>query len=180
MAYHGHVQTLGLAGVTGISIDNLGWIEADISNFNLKQPYALIIPGSAPNRLEKRWPIKNYIKLCNDLAAQNIQAVILGTEDEKNVTEKISNACTSVINLTGKTSLFDIASLARSATFAIGNDTGPMHMIAPTNCDTIVLFSKHSNPKRHAPLGENVHTLQVKDLADLKTADVLEKISQIT
>ena len=179
LAFYGHAQTLGLAGISDVSIDDLSWIETDISRFNLNTPYALIVPGSAPNRLEKRWPIKDYITLCKKLSEQNIQPVILGTENEKNVTEKISDACPEVINLTGKTSLFDIAPLARGAKISIGNDTGPMHMIAPTNCRTIILFSQHSNPVRHAPLGNNVHTIQVPELADLLPDDVLAKISQI-
>lgn len=179
LAFHGHAQTLGLAGIEGISIDDLSWIETDLSGFNLKQPYALIVPGSAPNRLEKRWSAENYITLCQNLESQNIQPVILGTNDEKNITEQISNACPCAINLTAKTSLFDIASLARGAKFTIGNDTGPMHMIAPTGCHTIVLFSKHSNPVRHAPLGDHVYTIQVDALDDLSPNDVLAKISQI-
>ena len=179
LAFHGHVQTLKKAGVDHVEIDPLDWIEGDLEKFNLSKPYALIVPGSAPSRPKKRWPAKYYINLCQSLIEREIQPVIIGTNDEKNITETIAEACPQAINLGGKTSLFDIAVLARHAKISIGNDTGPMHMIAPTGCQTIVLFSSNSNPVRHAPLGDNVVSLQKNNLEDLKPETILEKIISI-
>lgn len=179
LAFYGHKQTLGLAGIDNIEIDPLDWLKSDNKNFDLSAPYALIIPGSAPTRPEKRWSAENYIHVCKKLLEQNIQPVILGTESEKEITSKISGTCKKALDLTEKTSLFDIPPLARKAEFALGNDTGPMHMIAPTGCHTIVLFSKHSNPVRHAPLGKNVITIQQENLGNLKPEEVLQQISQI-
>lgn len=179
LAFYGHVQTLGLAGINNIKIDKLDWIKTNISRFHLKEPYALIVAGSAPTRPEKRWPELHFIDLCHELVKQNIQPVLLGTKNEKNITNAISNACPQALDLSEKTDLFDIATLARGAKIAIGNDTGPMHMIAPTGCPTIVLFSRHSNPVRHAPLGENIYTIQKDKLSDLKSAEVLEKINSL-
>lgn len=159
LAYYGHLQTLGLAGIKKIQIDDLSWMDSELSQFKLCKPYALVIPGSAPSRPEKRWPAEHFVTLCQRMAAKNIQPVLIGTEAEKEVTEKISEHCKEALNLTGKTNLYDIAGLARNALFAIGNDTGPMHIIGPTGLSTYVLFTQHSNPARHAPLGTKVHTL---------------------
>ncbi len=179
LAFDGHVQTLDLAGIHNIKIDPLDWIKTDISRFNLGKQYALIIAGSAPKHPEKRWPSQYFIDLCHNLIGQDIQPILLGTENEKAITDEISAGCPDALNLSGKTSLFDIAALAHKAKMAIGNDTGPMHIIAPTGCPTIVLFSRHSNPVRHAPLGENVHTIQKSNLSDLKPEEVLEKINSL-
>lgn len=176
LAFHGHAQTLKLAGIKNIEIDRLNWIKSDLSKFNLPTPYILIVPGSAPSRPEKRWPIRHYINLCQSLIQQGITPVIIGTKDENNVTEAITKACPEAINLGGQTTLFDIAVLARHAKFTVGNDTGPMHMVAPTGCKTIVLFSGHSNPTRHAPLGDNVITIQEDNLEDLEPKKVLNSI----
>ena len=176
LAFYGHVQTLGLAGIDNIKIDSLDWIQSDISKFEVSHPYALIVPGCAPTRPEKRWPAQHYITLCQNLSNQNIQPVIIGTDSEINITKAISDNCPNALDLTGKTSLFDIAVLAKSAQFAIGNDTGPMHIIAPTGCRTLVLFSKNSNPKRHAPLGNHVRTVQQDNLRNLLPEKVLEEI----
>lgn len=179
LAFHGHIQTLGLVGIKNIKIDPLDWIKTDLSGFNLSKPYALIVPGSAPKRPEKRWPARHFIDLCNNLTEQGIQPVILGTKSEKNITDKISTACPKALNLSEQTNLFDIASLAHGAKIAIGNDTGPMHIIAPTGCPTIVLFSRHSNPVRHSPLGENVHATQKDNLSNLNPKEVLKKINSL-
>ena len=177
IAFHGHVQTLGLAGIDHVSIDTLDWIDSDISRFNITPSYALIVPGSAANRTEKRWPARYYAGLCHFLKSKNIQPVLIGTEAESDVTSEIFDASPEAINLTAQTSLFDITPLARNAVISIGNDTGPMHMIAPTGCKTIVLFSKHSNPKRHAPLGNNVHTIQCDSLDNLSVNEVTDRIN---
>ncbi|HEY0900839.1 MAG TPA: glycosyltransferase family 9 protein, partial [Micavibrio sp.] len=70
---------------------------------------------------------------------------------------------------------FDLTVLARYAAGAIGNDTGPMHLIAPTGCPSLILFSRHSNPARHAPSGPQVKVHQVNELKDLKV-EVVEKL----
>ena len=59
-----------------------------------------------------------------------------------------SNGC---INLANKTTIQDLCCLARDAQFAIGNDTGPMHIFSLSGCQVMVLFSNDSNPIRCAP-----------------------------
>lgn len=177
LAFYGHQQTLGLAGIKNVEIDRLDWIDSDVSGFDLQPPYALIVPGSSPNRPEKRWPASHYSDLCQSLVNQGIQPVLIGTESEKNIISEIAQACPNVLNLTAQTSLFDIPVLARKAAYAIGNDTGPMHIIAPTGCKTIILFSKNSNPKKHAPLGDHVQTIRKENLKDLKAEEVLKALN---
>lgn len=173
LAFDGHLQTLALAGITNINIDDLSWLKAD-SEFILPENYALIIPGCAPSRPEKRWPAAQFIALAKQLSDKNITPVIIGTAEEQDITSEIAKALDDkIVDLTGKTKLADISHLARKARVAIGNDTGPMHMIAPTGCPTIVLFSAHSTPHRHAPLGKNVTTLQENKIADISADDVM-------
>lgn len=178
LAFYGHVQTLSLAGITNVKIDSLEWMTADISVFNLPERYALIVPGSAPNRPEKRWPTEYYAALCDDLSARGVTPVLIGSTAEMASLDSIAHN-RPVINLAGKTEITDISALARGAIIAIGNDTGPMHLIAPTNCPTLVLFSGKTNPQKHAPLGNNVHCLQEESLEKLSSTRVLEKIEKI-
>ena len=167
---------LGHAGLSDVTVDTMDWIKTDIDRFNLTSPYALIVAGSAPSRPEKRWDAQNYADLCNALVAKNIQPVLIGTQDEKDITDTIHQLCPDCVNLSTQTSLFDIITLGRHAQYAIGNDTGPMHMVAPTGCNTLVLFSRHSNPTRNAPMGKNVQTIQVNDFSDLSVKDVQHKL----
>ncbi len=132
----------------------------------------LLVPGAAPNHPEKRWPAKKYGKLAKMLANAEYQPVILGTETEKDITEIIVDTCPQALDLTGQTSLSQIIVLARNAAASIGNDTGPMHLIGPTDCPCLVLFSERSKPARHSPKGKHVTPVQKNNLNDLEPEDV--------
>lgn len=166
-AYTGHKQTLKLAGIENIEVDTLDWMKGDISKLDLKEPYVLIVPGCAPQHPYKRWSPEKYGKIANFLTEKNIQPVILGAKAEEEITKQIQEICPTAYNLVSKTNLHQIVELARGAKGAIGNDTGPMHMIGPTGCKTLIVFSRHSNPIRHKALGANVETLQSDDLSQL-------------
>ncbi len=172
-AYTGHVQTLNLAGITDIQIDRLEWANDLVTFFDTKQPYVLLVPGSSPKHTKKRWPASNYGQLARLMDGWGFQPVIIGTMEESSIAEEICKIFPKATNLTGQTTLFDIITLGRHAAAAIGNDTGPMHLIAPTSCPSWVLFSGESDPKRHKPLGDAVKTLQKELLSDLCVEDVL-------
>jgi ADP-heptose:LPS heptosyltransferase len=175
-AFDGHVQTLALAGIENIRIDSMEWVEGDAAKFGVKKPYVLLVPGAAPQHESKRWPAAHYGALVKILDAKRFQPVIIGGKDEAAAAAEILKIHGGCIDLTGKTSLSDIVLLARNAAGAVGNDTGPMHLIAPTGCPSLVLFSGASNPVRHAPKGPAVVCLQENELKDLdvqKAADQL-------
>lgn len=173
-AFDGHVQTLKVAGIENVSIDSLEWVHADISNILVNEPFILIVPGSAPTRLEKRWPSSYYANVAKKLADSGYKTLILGSPEEKPLAQEIALNLPEAIDLTGKTSLFQIIELSRKAKLAIGNDTGPMHLIAATSCPCIVLFSGNSYPHKHAPKGEDISVLQEKNLEDLSPDLVFE------
>lgn len=179
-AFDGHKQTLALAGIKDVQIDDLSWAKEDLSAFDLKTPYILFVPGCAPQHPYKRWPAEHYAALADKLHAQGYHIVLLGTDAEKDVTHAIKTRASHAFDLTGKTSLFQIAALAHQADGAVGNDTGPMHMIGPTGCPTLALFSGHSTPERHAPLGAHVKTLQKQEIKDITVDQAYtEIISQL-
>ena len=169
-AFDGHVQTLSLAGVAPVNVDDLSWIKSAGVFTQIAKPYVLLVVGASPQHPEKRWP--HYSAFCAMLTQQQFTPVIIGGPDEKGIAEKICASVPSAINLAGKTSLTDLPDLARNAAACVGNDTGPMHFIAPTGCPSVVLFSGKSNPVRHAPLGNHVVTIQKNDLEKLDPNEV--------
>lgn len=178
-AFDGHVQTLALAGINNVGIDDLKWLNGDISAFKLKKPYALLVPGSAPQHPEKRWPAEHYGGLAQVLIEQGIQPLIIGAQSEFEIAKQIQDICADVENLVEKTSFAQIVTLAKSASLAVGNDTGPMHLIGASGCPSLVLFSNRSDPVRHAPKGKSVHFLQEKNLNLLSVQSVEDKLSNL-
>ncbi len=154
-AFDIHAAQLAIAGIRDISAPDLTWLdESTPPLLGLPSRIALLVPGSAPHRPAKRWPAAAYGALGQMLVEHRVTPVILGTAEEKPLAQAIRAICPKARDLTGQTSLFAIAGLARRAAFAIGSDTGPMHLIAMVRCRVISLFSAESNPARSAPRGE--------------------------
>ncbi|MCB1591838.1 MAG: glycosyltransferase family 9 protein [Alphaproteobacteria bacterium] len=171
-ALEGHKQTLALAGIKDVEIDDLKWVKEDLSGFDLPPSYVLFVPGCAPQHPQKRWPAEHFAAIGNLLVQRNIRPVLLGTGVEKDINANIRNICPESLDLTGKTTLFQVVALARSASGALGNDTGPIHLIAATGCPCVALFSGTSDKIKHAPRGKNVTIIQEGELRNLnvKTA----------
>jgi ADP-heptose:LPS heptosyltransferase len=160
------------AGIAEFPPADLSWCTGDIARFNLPTDFALLVPGSSPDRLAKRWPAAHYQALAQRLAERGIASVILGAGAEVGLAADIPAA----IDLIGQTSFGDLCDLARAARFAVGNDTGPMHLIATAGCPAITLFSADSNPSQCAPTGRWTRILQRPDLADLPIEAVVEEL----
>jgi len=148
-------EQLEMAGITDLPPPDLAWLTASAQHFDLPEKFALLVPGAAPTRPLKRWPAGHYAALANILAGEGIAPVILGAKAETPIAAEITAACPAAIDLTGRTGFPDIAALAARAAFAVGNDTGPMHLIAMAGCPCLVLFSADSDPDLTAPRGPN-------------------------
>jgi ADP-heptose:LPS heptosyltransferase len=160
------------AGITEFPEPDLSWCRDDITRFKLPAPFAILVPGASAHRPAKRWPSHRFQSLAVALAERGLTPVIIGGSAERGLAADIPAA----ISLIGQTSFGDIAELARAARFAVGNDTGPMHLIAAAGCKTITLFSSDSNPAQCAPCGPWTRVLQRSSLADLPVETVLDAL----
>ena len=164
------------AGIPEVPPPDLSWIIADTRRFGLPPNYALLVPGGAAHRPEKRWPAWRYGELAERLVDRGVAPVLIGGHAEAEAADEIGRRCAGVRSLLGQTSFIDIVALARGAFGAVGNDTGPMHLIAAAGCPSVVLFSRASDPARTAPRAPAgrppVATLRRDDLAALSTDEV--------
>ena len=160
-------EQLQIAGIGSVPAPDLSWVSADTARFALPRPYALVVPGGAAHRPAKRWPADNYLALCRRLLAASIQPVLIGGPDEVILNQVLAEQCPGAHDLADRTSIEDLAVLARDALLAVGNDTGPMHLAAVSGCPAAVLFSDQSDPGFCAPRGAKVCILREPDLAAL-------------
>lgn len=178
-SFIGLQNNLKLAGIDNVSLDRLDWMTSDIARFNLPMPYALLVTGSAPSRPNKRWPTRYFRELINDLNSQGIHPVLLGSASEISLNAEIANGL-QVTDLSGRTSLDDIPALARQASIAIGNDTGPMHIISMTGCPSLFMYrTDESTIQKHGPQAENAHAFEAATLDDINAGKVFEKAKEI-
>ncbi len=169
---------LAMAGIADVRPPDFSWIIRSALRFWLPRPFALLVPGGSAHRPEKRWPIGHYSALATQIAQRGVTPVIIGAPSEKAMADAICAVAPRARNLCGETDLSDLFALAREAEFAIGNDTGPMHIAAAMSCPTVVLFSKASDPALCAPRGARVAVLRREDLTQIRLDEVLAAIPQ--
>jgi ADP-heptose:LPS heptosyltransferase len=153
--------------------------ERSPAHFGLSQPFALLVPGASPHRLGKRWPVENYAALAASLAQRGMQVGIVGGPAETLLASMLQALAPGVIDLTGRTDFATLASLGARSALAVGNDTGPTHLIAATGAPALALFSSDSDPALCAPRGRRVDVLRAGRLSDLSLEKVLETADRL-
>ncbi|MEO6340252.1 MAG: glycosyltransferase family 9 protein [Caulobacteraceae bacterium] len=162
---------------------DLSWMLADLAperqpaHFGLGERFALLIPGASAHRPGKRWPAERYGEVANWLSGQGLDVGVIGGALEAEAAQAILAAAPRTKDLTGRTDFVQIAALGARAALALGNDTGPTHLVAAAGSPSLVLFSAESAPSLCAPRGRRTEVLQVTRLADL-SAERVETIAQ--
>lgn len=169
-------EQLAMTGIPQTPFPDLSWLTSDISHFELPTRYALLVPGGAMHRADKRWPPEHYCEIAIWVSSQGVLPVVIGGHNELDLATKITDN-SPARSIVGETTLADIAELARHAVVSVGNDTGPMHIAAICGCPCIVLFSNASNPDITAPRGEDVTILKREKLTDLDVSEVAAALS---
>ncbi|MET0182414.1 MAG: glycosyltransferase family 9 protein [Caulobacterales bacterium] len=169
-------------------LPDLSWVRTSLRDaprlqpgyFGIRGPFGLIIPGASPHRPEKRWPVDRYIDLAKRIAARGVTPAVIGASAEKDIGAEIVQHVPEAKNLVSRTDLFQIATLAERALFAVGNDTGPMHIAAAGGVPCVVLFSADSDPSRVAPRGaRGALCLLAKDLNQMPVEQVDQQIRNL-
>jgi ADP-heptose:LPS heptosyltransferase len=95
----------------------------------------------------KNWSIDNYHKLISLIKNKffDMQIVVLGSKSNFGDIES-----KEVIDLCGKTSIYELAELLSKSKIAVGADTGPMHLAAILNVPTVFIFG-YSDINETAP-----------------------------
>jgi ADP-heptose:LPS heptosyltransferase len=165
-------EQLAVAGIAQVPPPDLDWVKSDLAKFDMGPRYVMLVPGAAPHRPGKRWPVERYAELARVVAGRGARPVVVGTEDERALGARIVAVCPEARDLTGRTGLLELFAVAKNAAGAVGNDSGPMHMAALGGAPSVVLFSAESDPALCAPRGESVAVLRRPDLSQLAVGDV--------
>lgn len=120
-------------------------ISAGGNHFDpINEKYFLINPNASDLRIERRWPVDNFIQLIRHLLHDYplYQIVLIGGRSEADYVNSIKTHFVeeNVISMAGKTNVQELIFLIRNATFVITNDTGPMHIAFSTQRKTVALF----------------------------------------
>lgn len=146
-----------------ISTENDQWVLSFLKDHQIKQelPIITIHPGSPIDI--KRWKPGRFAELADWLITQKrAQILFVGVPDEIQIITQIQAYMKNEsINLAGKTTIPQLASILQKSGMFIGNDSGPMHLAAAVDITTIGLFGP-GDSNRFGPVGVKCHTIQKK------------------
>jgi lipopolysaccharide heptosyltransferase II len=120
---------------------------------DLKQPFIAVVLGASWE--SKGWFFEGYLELIRHiLSTLKLQVVLLGDGSRKAMAQDLSQSVNlpELINLTGKTSIVELAAVLKKAAAGVGPDSGPGHLAAAVGTPFVSLFGPTS-PKRTAPFG---------------------------
>jgi ADP-heptose:LPS heptosyltransferase len=139
-------------------------------------PFAVLVVGGSAHRPEKRWPVSHYTEIARYLTQKKIIPILVGTRIDAPLNQEIKQAVPACIDMTDQTNFHDLATLGRRASMAIGNDTGPLHLLSVAGSPTIALFSHASDPVRCVQRGPWVQVFRDKNLSDVSPEAVMYSV----
>ncbi len=172
-------EQLRQAGIAETPFPDVSWLSAEISGLGLPADFVLLVPGGAAHRPGKRWPAASYAELAKRLTARGLTPVLIGTRAEAEAIAEIAAAAPDAVNLIGRTDFAELAELGRRAKGVVGNDTGPMHLLAVAGAPCLILYSKDSDPALCAQRGPRVRVLRRDALSALPVDAVEAELAEI-
>ena len=121
-------------------------VAATLAKFDLqpRRPAVALCVG-AEYGPAKRWPAAHFASLARRLAAQGVDAWLLGAAGDAPIGAEIEAlAPGAAINLIGRTTLGDAVDLIAAATAVVSNDSGLMHVAAALDRPLVALYGSSS------------------------------------
>jgi ADP-heptose:LPS heptosyltransferase len=130
----------------------------------------------------KQWPINSFFELAERLIKElKLRLVVIGGKEEMSRSaEFCSNLNTPVlINLTGKTTLGQLATLLKKCSLLISGDSGPVHLAACVGAPVLAIFRNDlagKSAKRWGPWGKGHQVIEKPNLIDITPEELFDNI----
>ncbi len=118
----------------------------------VKDDFIIIHAGGSKQHPEKRWPY--YAELAETLSARNKSIVWVGGNDDIEINKSLS--LIAGVNACMQFTFTELAELSRHASFAMTNDSGPMHVLSCSGIPVYAFFGPTNWQRNHA-IGQRDH-----------------------
>ncbi len=134
------------------------WVQGWFNENDLSPSSKLVAVHPGASDPTKCWPIQSFAHLIDQLVGQHRCSVILcGGKETVTLAQTIRSQSTQpFLDMTGKTTIAQTASLLKKCRLLVSNDSGPVHVAAAAGIYVISLFLRNQpgiNPERWKPLG---------------------------
>jgi len=132
----------------------------------------------------KQWPKGNFLRLAQKLIAElKVKVVIVGGKDEAGDScAMFSNFGDHLINMTGRTTLVELAGVLKNCLLLVSGDSGPAHLASAVGVPVIAIFRDDLPGKsaiRWAPPGKDSVVIKKYNLVDISVEEVFDKVKLI-
>jgi len=145
---------------------------------NSAKSFIAIHPWSSNPR--KQWPAERFVQLIQILVeTASLPVVLIGGTQEKQAAERFTANQPHLINLVGRLSLNQLATLLAHSRVVVSNDSGPAHLAAAVGTPAVVLFGTKdpaAAPRRWRPWGEHHTVIWRPSMEAIELKDVLEAV----
>ena len=152
---------------------------ADIASFALPEKYVALAIGCSAHQPEKRWSPANYGALCSEILSRGFLPVLIGSDSEINIAEKVRSFCPEALSLVNRTDLLQLTSVIANASYLVGNDTGAIHIADYIGRPSLVLISQSSKSYSEHWKKERMSILYKPDLSQLSVNEVIAHLPNI-
>jgi len=154
-----------------------------VKDFNIKEYNNLIAIHPWTSDPVKHWPLSNFSDLAKRiLEDKDIKVVIIGGSEElERSADYFANLGNNLINLTGRTTLKQLAALLRKCKLLISCDSGPVHLACAVGIPAIAIFRSDipgKSAKRWGPWGKGHTVIEKESLHHITVEEVLHKIKE--
>ena len=134
-----------------LNIEDDPSIDFQSSTSYLQSPTVAIFPGASV--VERRWGGDRFGKVAKALNDKGYRVVMLGSNVDRKDAERIKKYASNSFDLTGRTSLEDVARVLKMSKLLITADSGLMHIAYAVGTPTVSLFGSGIE-KKWAPRGK--------------------------
>ncbi len=161
-----NLDLLGDLGITGSARDlfmpirdeSEQWVEDLFAKEGIKDTDKILAINPGASCPSKVWPAKRFAQVAGELARRyNFKILILAGPKDMHLADTIAQEIKGKsINLSGKTSVSQLASILKRCALFISNDSGPVHIASALGTPVISIFGRNQpglSPKRWGPQG---------------------------
>jgi ADP-heptose:LPS heptosyltransferase len=105
------------------------------------RPLVAIAPGASfPHKM---WPAERYVDVCRKLLREfDCRLVLVGSDGDRRLGAEIQASLgANCLDLTGRTSVTELAALLGQCRLLVGNDSGPAHLASASGCPCVTVTS---------------------------------------
>ncbi|MDD5044914.1 MAG: glycosyltransferase family 9 protein, partial [Candidatus Omnitrophica bacterium] len=142
-----------------IKKESEAWADNLLKENGVTENNRLVVINPTASCPSKVWPAERFAEAANRLILEHrAKIAVISSRKDLAIAQSVIRGINSlVIDLTGKTSVSQLASLLKRSGLFISNDSGPVHIASALGIPVVSIFGRNQkglSPRRWGPVGK--------------------------